>query len=138
MPVLASELPDLEKDTLSRDGKTVTWKLKPNIKWHDGAPLTADDLIFTWQYVTDPATAAVSIGSYKDLEVEKVDNLTIRLHFQNPTPYWANPFVGQRGNIIPKHHFEAYKGAKSREAPANLKPPVGTRARTAVRLLQPG
>jgi peptide/nickel transport system substrate-binding protein len=125
VPVLASELPDLEKDTLSRDGKTVTWKLKPNVKWHDGQPLTADDLIFTWQYVTDPATAAVSIGSYKDMTVEKVDNLTIRLHFDNPTPFWANPFVGQRGNIIPKHHFEAYKGAKSREAPANLKP-VGT------------
>jgi peptide/nickel transport system substrate-binding protein len=125
VPILASELPDLEKDTLSHDGKTVTWKLKPNVKWHDGQPLTADDLIFTWQYVTDPATAAVSIGSYKDMEVEKIDNLTIRLHFNNPTPFWANPFVGQRGNVIPKHQFEAYKGAKSREAPANLKP-VGT------------
>jgi peptide/nickel transport system substrate-binding protein len=125
VPVLAAELPDLEKDTLSRDGKIVVWKLKPNVKWHDGTPLTADDLIFTWQYVTDPATAAVSIGSYKDMTVEKVDNLTIKVKFDNPTPYWANPFVGQRGNIIPKHLFEAYKGAKSREAPSNLKP-VGT------------
>ena len=125
VPILASELPDLEKDTLSHDGKTVTWKLKPNVKWHDGQPCTADDLIFTWQYVTDPATAAVSIGSYKDMKVEKIDDLTIRLNFDNPTPYWANPFVGQRGNVIPKHLFEAYKGAKSREAPNNLKP-VGT------------
>src|SRR6202000_2833564 len=56
---------------------------------------------------------------------EKIDDLTIKINFDNPTPYWANPFVGQRGAIIPKHHFEAYKGAKSREAPANLKP-VGT------------
>ena len=125
VPVLASELPDLEKDTLSHDGKSVTWKLKPNVKWHDGQPLTADDLIFTWQYVTDPATAAVSIGSYKDMTVEKIDNLTVRLQFKNPTPFWANPFVGQRGNVIPKHLFEPYKGAKSREAPSNLKP-VGT------------
>ncbi|HLH87473.1 MAG TPA: peptide ABC transporter substrate-binding protein [Xanthobacteraceae bacterium] len=125
VPILASELPDLEKDTLSRDGKTVTWKLKPNVKWHDGKPCTADDLIFTWQYVTDPATAAVSIGSYKDMKVEKIDNLTIKIDFANPTPYWANPFVGQRGAVIPKHLFEAYKGAKSREAPTNLKP-VGT------------
>ena len=125
VPVLASELPDLEKDTLSQDGKTVTWKLKPGVKWHDGQPLTADDLIFTWQYVTDPATAAVSIGTYKDMTAEKVDDLTVRVHFEKPTPFWANPFVGQRGNIIPKHLFEAYKGAKSREAPNNLKP-VGT------------
>src|SRR6201999_2966373 len=72
VPVLAAELPDLEKDTLAHDGKTVTWKLKPNIKWHDGQPLTADDLIFTYQYVTDPATAAVSIGSYKEMDVERV------------------------------------------------------------------
>src|SRR6202051_698007 len=125
VPVLASELPDIEKDTLSHDGKTVTWKLKPGVKWHDGEPLTADDLIFNWQYATDPATAAVTIGTYKDMTVEKIDNLTIRVHFEKPTPFWANPFVGQRGNIIPKHLFEAYKGAKSREAPANLKP-VGT------------
>jgi len=125
VPVLASELPDLEKDTLSQDGKTVTWKLKPGVKWHDGQALTADDLIFTWQYVTDPATAAVSIGTYKDMTAEKVDDLTVRVHFEKPTPFWANPFVGQRGNIIPKHLFEAYKGAKSREAPNNLKP-VGT------------
>ncbi|HEY4920446.1 MAG TPA: peptide ABC transporter substrate-binding protein [Xanthobacteraceae bacterium] len=125
IPVLASELPDIEKDTLSHDGKTVTWKLKPGVKWHDGQPLTADDLIFNWQYATDPATAAVTIGTYKDMTVEKIDNLTIRVHFEKPTPFWANPFVGQRGNIIPKHLFEAYKGAKSREAPANLKP-VGT------------
>jgi len=125
VPILASELPDLEKDTLSRDGRTVTWKLKPNVKWHDGEPLTADDLMFNYEYVTDTATAAVSIGAYKDMTVEKVDNLTVKLHFKNPQPFWANPFVGHYGMLIPKHLFEAYKGAKSREAPTNLKP-VGT------------
>jgi peptide/nickel transport system substrate-binding protein len=49
----------------------------------------------------------------------------VRLVFQKPTPFWADAFVGNRGMIIPKHLFEAYKGAKSREAPTNLKP-VGT------------
>ena len=125
VPILASELPDLENGTLARDGKSVTWKIKPDVKWHDGAPLTADDLVFTWEYASDPKTAAVSIGTYKGTTVEKIDALTVKVHFENPTPFWANPFVGQRGNVIPKHQFEAYKGAKSREAPANLKP-VGT------------
>ena len=103
----------------------MTWKLKPNVQWHDGKPFTADDVVFNWEYAADPATAAVTIGSYKDMNVEKVDTLTVRVEFAKPTPFWADPFVGARGMIIPKHLFEAYKGAKSREAPANLKP-VGT------------
>src|SRR5437016_2456030 len=125
LPVLAAEIPDLENDGLSRDGLTVTWKLKPNVKWHDGKPFTADDVVFNWQYASDPATSATTIGSYQDAKVEKVDPLTVRVTFKKPTPYWADAFVGSRGMILPKHLFEAYKGDKSRDAPANLKP-VGT------------
>jgi peptide/nickel transport system substrate-binding protein len=44
--------------------------------------------------------------------------------YKNTTPFWFDAFCGNR-TIIPKHHFAAYKGGKSREAPANLKP-VGT------------
>ena len=49
----------------------------------------------------------------------------MQVDFEQPTPFWADAFVGTRGMIIPKHLFADYKGAKSREAPANLKP-VGT------------
>ena len=103
----------------------MTWKLKQGVKWHDGKPFTADDVVFNWEYATDPATAAVTIGSYKDVKVEKVDDLTVRVLFAKPTPFWADAFVGVRGMIIPKHLFADYTGAKSRDAPANLKP-VGT------------
>jgi peptide/nickel transport system substrate-binding protein len=125
VPFLAAEIPDLENEGLSRDGKSVIWKLKPNVRWHDGKPFTADDLVFNWEYAADPATAAVTIGTYKDIKVEKLNDLTIRVLFQKPTPFWADAFVGQRGMIIPKHLFGDYKGDKSRDAPANLKP-VGT------------
>jgi peptide/nickel transport system substrate-binding protein len=125
VPMLAAEIPDLENEGLSRDGMSVTWKLKPNVRWHDGKPFTADDLVFTWEYAADPATAAVTIGTYKDIKVEKVDQLTVRVLFQKPTPFWADAFVGSRGMIMPKHLFETYNGDKSRDAPANLKP-VGT------------
>src|SRR6266571_4116045 len=125
VPMLAEELPDIENGGLSRDGLTVTWKLKKDVKWHDGKPFTADDVVFNWEYAADPATAATTIGSYKDIKVEKVDPLTVRVRFDKPTPFWADAFVGQRGMIIPKHLFEEYKGAKSRDAPANLKP-IGT------------
>ena len=104
---------------------SVTWKLKQGVKWHDGQPFTADDCVFNWEYAADPATAATTIGSYKDIKVIKLDDYTIRVEFAKPTPFWADAFVGVVGMIIPKHLFEAYKGDKSRDAPANLAP-VGT------------
>ena len=122
---LAAELPTLQNGGLAADGKSVTWKLKKNVQWHDGKPFTADDVMFNWEYNSDPATASVWIGSYQDIKCEKIDSHTVRVLFKKPTPYWADAFVGTRGMIIPKHLFEAYKGGKSREAPTNLKP-VGT------------
>ena len=125
IPQLAAEIPTKANGGLSADGTTVVWKLKQGVKWHDGKPFTADDVVFNWEYAADPATAAYTTGSYKDIKVEKVDDHTIKVIFAEPTPFWADPFVGVVGMIIPKHLFADYKGAKSREAPTNLKP-VGT------------
>ena len=124
-PVLAAEIPSRENGGLAADGKSVTWKLKRDAKWHDGKPFTADDVVFNWEYAKDPATAAVTIGSYKDVKVEKVDDFTVKISFPKATPFWADAFVGARGMIIPKHLYADYMGGKSRDAPANLKP-VGT------------
>ena len=125
IPCLAAEVPSKANGGLSADGLSVTWKIKQGVKWHDGKPLTADDVVFTWEYAKDPATAAYTTGSYKDIKVEKVDAHTVKVTFSQPTPFWADPFVGTVGQILPKHRFGDYVGAKSREAPDNLKP-VGT------------
>ena len=76
MPVLAAEIPTVENGGLAKDGMSVTWKLKQGVKWHDGQPFTADDCVFNWEYAADPATAATTIGSYKDIKVEKIDDYT--------------------------------------------------------------
>ena len=125
IPILAAEVPTLANGGVSRDGKSITWKLKRNVQWHDGVPFTADDVVFTAAYAADPATSAYTGGSYKDVKITKVDSHTVRVEYQKPSPFWADPFVSAAGMIIPKHVFEAYKGAASRDAPANLKP-VGT------------
>ena len=122
---LAAEIPTAQNGGVAKDGKSVTWHLKKGVAWHDGKPFTADDCVFTWEFAADPATASVSIGTYKDVKVEKIDSHAIRVVFAKPTPFWADPFCGVRGMVIPKHLFDAFKGAKSREAPTNLKP-VGT------------
>jgi peptide/nickel transport system substrate-binding protein len=124
-PILAEVIPDREDGTVAADGKSVIWKLKKGVSWHDGKPFTADDCVFTWEYARDPATAAVTSGSYKDVVVEKIDDYTVAVKFAAPTPFWADTFVSAFGCIIPKHVFVDYAGAKSREAPANLAP-VGT------------
>jgi peptide/nickel transport system substrate-binding protein len=127
-PVLAAEIPSAQNGGVARDGRSVTWKLKRGVAWHDGKPFTSDDVVFNWEYAADPATAAVTIGSYKDIDkVEKIDSHTVKVVFKKPTPFWADAFCGVRGMIIPKHLFEAYKGGKSRESPNNVKP-VGTGA----------
>jgi peptide/nickel transport system substrate-binding protein len=124
-PNLAAEIPTVQNGGVSKDGRSVTWKLKKGVVWHDGKPFTADDCVFTAEWVADPATASRNINTYKDLKVEKIDSHTIKVTFKKPTPFWADAFVGVGGMVLPKHAFEGFKGDKSREAPANLKP-IGT------------
>ena len=125
VPVLAESIPTRDNGGLSADGRSVVWKLKKGVTWHDGKPFTADDVVFTAQYAGDPATATVTVGTYRDLKVEKVDSHTVRVVFAKPTPFWAEPLVGTVGMILPKHLFADFIGAKSRDNPANIKP-VGT------------
>lgn len=126
-PVLAASIPGREDGTLAADGKSVTWKLKQGVKWHDGKPFTADDVVFNWEYAKNPATAATTSAVYADVMVEKVDQYTVKVLFQKPTPFWALAFIGPQGMIVPKHLFVDFVGDKSRDAPTNLKP-VGTGA----------
>jgi peptide/nickel transport system substrate-binding protein len=125
VPILAAEIPTVQNGGVLEGGKVVRWRLKKGVTWHDGKPFTADDVVFNWEYARDPASACVTIAVYKDITVTKVDDYTVLVSFKQPTPFWATAFVAAEGMIIPKHLFGPYAGAKSREAPNNLKP-VGT------------
>ena len=124
-PILAAEIPSVANGGVAADSRSVIWKLKQGVKWHDGEPFTADDCVFNWEYARNPDTAAVTIGDYRDITVEKIESHAIRITFAKPTPFWAQAFVSDFGMVIPKHVFEGYLGSKSREAPNNLIP-IGT------------
>jgi len=124
-PILAAEIPSREAGTVAADGRSVVWKLKRGVAWHDGTPFTADDFVFNWQWATDPATAATTLGAFNEMRAEKIDSHTVRLVFDKPTPFWSRPYCTVL--LIPKHLFAPYLGSRSREAPNNLKP-VGTGA----------
>lgn len=122
IPVLATDVPSKDNGGLGADGKTVTYKLKPGLKWADGQPFTADDVVFTFDYIVNKETAATSYGSYVDLDkVEAVDPTTVHLTFKQPTGGWYVPFVGDQGLILPKHVLDKFVGAASRDAPFNQK-----------------
>lgn len=121
-PVLAAEVPTAQNGGLSADGKVVTYKLKQGIKWADGEPFTADDVLFTYQYITDKETASTTFGNYTDVDkVEVVDPATVRVTFKQPTGGWYVPFVGSAGQMLPKHVLQQYVGKTARDAPFNLK-----------------
>ncbi len=111
---------------LAEDGKSVTWKLKKGVNWHDGKPFTADDCRLQLGIRHGPGdrrgrpSAATRTSRSRRSTTTRSGSM-----FDKPTPFWADAFVGASGMIIPKHLFADYNGAKSREAPTNLKP-VGT------------
>jgi peptide/nickel transport system substrate-binding protein len=126
VPILVTEIPTTANGGLSADLTSVTYKLKPGIKWADGEPLTADDVVFTWQFVTDKETAATTLGTYRTIDTATaVDATTVKITFKDPNPGWFVPFLGTNGMVLPKHALKDYIGAKAKDAPWNQKP-IGT------------
>ncbi|MGI9252666.1 MAG: ABC transporter substrate-binding protein, partial [Thermomicrobiales bacterium] len=105
IPNLAAEVPTVGNGGLSEDLKSVTYKLKEGVTWADGEPFTADDVVFTYNWVIDPANASISAGVYGIIQtMEAVDPLTVKLTFENPNANWFEPHGGTVwGAIYPKH-----------------------------------
>ncbi|GBD20550.1 Oligopeptide-binding protein AppA [bacterium HR28] len=126
VPILAEEIPSVENGGVAKDAKSVTWKLKRNVKWSDGTPFTSKDVKFTYEYVINEATTATTMGNYQVIEsIETPDDYTVVIKFKNPNPAWMNVFVGPYGMILPEHVLRDYVGEKARNAPFNLNP-IGT------------
>jgi len=121
-PVLAAEVPSRANGGLAADGRSVTYKLRRTVRWADGRAFTADDVVFTFQYVNNKQTGAISYAYYQDVQtVEALDPYTVKITFKHPTPAWYLPFVGSNGMILPRHALDPYVGSNSRNAPFNLK-----------------
>lgn len=121
IPVLAAEIPSLENGGIAPDGTSVTWKLKPNVTWSDGRPLTADDVLFTYQFAINPQNRATTAINYTIIDTVKVvDDLTVTVNFKTITPAWATPFVGRHGMILPRHVWETYDPNSTPQASAQF------------------
>ena len=118
-----TDIPTVDNGGISKDQKTITWKLKPGIKWSDGTPFTADDVVFTWQYVADPKTAASTTQIVDGVtSVEAKDPMTVVVTFKDPSPYPYQIFVSAQGPIIQKKQFQDFIGDKAKDAPGQPGP----------------
>lgn len=111
-------IPNLAKKwQLSRDGKTLTLYLRKGVKWSDGNPFTADDILFWWEDVvlndelTPTKPVAWSPGG-KLMTVEKVDDYTVNLKFSVPYPVAIirlAHYDGVEGSFfLPKHYLKQF------------------------------
>ncbi|CDP54107.1 ABC transporter substrate-binding protein [Paradevosia shaoguanensis] len=90
-----------ESFELADDLKSITFKLRDGLKWSDGEPLTADDVVFTYDYIKKfPALDFISISAQL-ASVEKVDDTTVRFNLNEPNSLIANTIVSMP--IVPAH-----------------------------------
>jgi peptide/nickel transport system substrate-binding protein len=127
VPMLATEIPTVENGGVAADFKSITWKLKPDLKWSDGSAVTAEDAIFTWKYCTAPDGGCAQ-GAYFEgvTNVEAVDASTIKVSFADAKPYPYSAFVGAQAPLIQAAQFKDCLGAKAPECTAANFGPVGT------------
>ncbi len=101
-PMLAAELPTLENGGLAKDYLTVTWKLRPDLKWSDGKPITSDDIKFTIEVLSNPNSGALvgTSGFDQIAKVETPDALTAVLTYSAPYPGYLDQFSY---GLFPRH-----------------------------------
>lgn len=113
-PDLADSLP-----TVSADQKTFTLKLKPNLKWQDGVPITADDVVFTIQTIQNIDISSPARVNWSHVKVQKQDDLTLTFQLREVASAFISNFtIG----IIPKHIWSGVTGNNFELSETNLKP----------------
>jgi len=109
----------VENYTISEDQKVYKFTLRDGLEWHDGEPLTAEDVVFTIQTIQDPQFNSPHFGRFRDVLVQQIDEKTIQFTLTEPyAGFLPNMTIG----IIPKHIWVDITPANSRLAEANTKP----------------
>jgi len=102
VPVLVTEIPSAENGGLSADGLTVTIKLRDDIKWSDGEPLTADDYVFTYEMIMSEKNVPLGRYPYEEYVTSVVaqDPTTVVITFNKPFAAWLTSLFYW---VLPKH-----------------------------------
>jgi len=111
---LAAEMPTLDNGgvVVDEDAWTmdVTWTMRDDVFWADGEPVTADDVIFTWDAIADPEGGTWAEGiDYTD-SIEKIDDYLFVVHYNTVYPNYRIQFGGENFAVWPEHYCDATQG----------------------------
>jgi peptide/nickel transport system substrate-binding protein len=123
VPDVALAVPTQANGGISADGRTITYHLRPNVRFSDGVPLTADDVVFTWHAILNHANNVPYV--FPNDQAESViarDAHTVVVHLKAPSAPFIAQFMrdGNQGAILPKHLLAA--AANLNRLPYNLQP----------------
>ena len=116
-------VPDLAKDyEIQEGGKVFEFNLKENVRWHDGYPFSADDVVFTVKTIQDPKYKSPIRANWVGVEVEKVDSQKVRFRLSQPYAAFPDRLTLK---ILPSHIWENINPENFALSFYNLQP-VGT------------
>ncbi len=120
----SSFTPDLaEKYTIGEDQKTYTITLRSGSVWHDGKPITINDVLFTIAAIQDPTYKSPLYPNFKNVKLQQVDEQTIQFQLEQPfAPFISTLTVG----ILPEHIWSSIDPKSAPLARINLINPIGS------------
>ncbi len=105
---------------ISKDGLVITFRLRKGVRWHDGKPFTAQDVLFTYRITIDPKTPTAYAGDFlKVKKAEVLDDHTFRVTYDRP---FAPALMSWGSSVMPRHLLEGNEVTKSPLA----RHPIGT------------
>ena len=107
MPLLAASVPTLENGGISRDGLTITYRLRSGVRWHDGVAFTSRDVAFSWRAMMNPANNVNARVGYDVVRsVDTPDPLTVVFHLKRLFAPFVNTVFAESDDpicIVPEH-----------------------------------
>ena len=113
VPELATEVPSLANGGISKDGKTITYHIRKGVKWSDGAPFDADDVVFTTNQINNPLNNIISRDGWDQIvKIDEPNKYTVVYHLKEPYSSFGVTYFSTGGDnpaILPKHLLAGYK-----------------------------
>lgn len=112
VPELATQVPTLQNGGIGKDGLTITYHLRKGVRWQDGAPFDASDVVFTWHAVMNPDNNVQTRTGYDDIRtIQTPDPSTVVVHLKKPYAPFVDTFLTMGSTpypVLPKHLLAQY------------------------------
>lgn len=126
VPILVTEVPTLDNGGVSKNGLTITYHLRHDVKWTDGVPVTSRDVKWSWQAIMNDANNIISRHGYDEIaSIGTPDPWTVIVHLKQKFAPFVNTFFAESDQpypVAPAHVLAQYPNVN--EIPFNSEPNV--------------